>query len=298
MVLDNSINGTFLHRREFMEYHGDRFEDASLVIYNEDFPVAILPAEKEENSIFSHRGLTYAGWILIDGLGLKDIQGIIKHTKAFYQNQGIERLEIRMVPDFFAKESQKDLKLAVQICGGESVFTAVHHCTSLPYRVTDRGKKWGRKKAIEKGLEIRASSDLKSFWEKILVPNLEKQHGVKPAHSLQEIQYLKSVFPDHIRFFAVFSGDEMLGGALIFSTDTSAHLQYTAALPLGKKQRCLDYLLSHLIEEEFSDKSFFNMGVSHIPETGQTNCGLVKWKESFGGKSKSVNTLKLQISKK
>ncbi|MFC0263478.1 hypothetical protein [Fontibacter flavus] len=297
MVLDNSINGTFLHRREFIEYHGDRFEDASLVIYHEDIPVAIFPAEKEGNSIFSHRGLTYAGWILIDGLSLKDIQEVIENTQAFYQHLGIERLEVRMVPDFFAKESQKDLKIALQNAGGESVFTAVHHCTSLPFGVKDRGKKWGRKKAIANGLEIRASSDLKSFWEEILVPNLEKRHGVKPTHSLQEIKYLKSIFPDQILFYAVFSSEKMLGGAVVFSTDTTAHLQYTAALPLGKKQRCLDYLVSHLIEEEFSDKSFFNMGVSHVPETGKINQGLVNWKESFGGNPVAANTFQVIIDR-
>ncbi|MFD2203191.1 hypothetical protein [Shivajiella indica] len=284
LVLDNSINGTFLHRREFIEYHGDRFEDASLVIYHEDVPVAIFPAEREGNTVFSHRGLTYAGWLMLDGLRLKDIQEIIENTQAFYQNLGIERLEVRMVPDFFAKESQKELKIAIQNTGGKSVFTAVHHCTSLPFRVKDRGKKWGRKKAIANGIEIRESSDLKSFWEEILVPNLEKRHGVKPTHSLQEIEYLKSIFPDQILFYAVFSGEKMLGGALVFSTDTTAHLQYTAALPLGKKLRCLDYLMSHLIEEEFSHKSFFNMGVSHFPVTGMINQGLVNWKESFGGK--------------
>ena len=27
MVVDQSRNGTFLHRRDYMDYHADRFED-------------------------------------------------------------------------------------------------------------------------------------------------------------------------------------------------------------------------------------------------------------------------------
>jgi len=168
------------------------------------------------------------------------------------------------------------------------VFTAIHHCTSLPYRVTDRGKKWGRKKAKEYGLEIKEYSDLEVFWKDILIPNLEKLHDVKPTHSLQEIRYLKSLFPNQILFYAVFTGNIILGGAVVFLTETTAQLQYIAALPLGKKLRCLDYLVSYLIEYRFSDKSYFNMGVSHFPKTGEINKGLVKWKESLGGRPINV----------
>lgn len=296
-VLDNSINGTFLHRREFIEYHGDRFEDASLVIYHEDVPVAIFPAEKEGNSIFSHRGLTYAGWILIDGLRLKDIQEIIEITQAFYQHLGIERLEVRMVPDFFAKESQKDLKIAIQNGGGESVFTSVHHCIGLPFKIKNKGKKWGKNKAIKAGLKIEVSNDFSSFWEDILIHNLWERHRVSPTHSLLEMKYLAKTFSDNIKLFTVKHEEVLLAGAVVFKTATTAHLQYVAANQTGRKSKALDYLMSFLIEEEFSHKFFLNMGVSHVPETGKINQGLVNWKESFGGSPVAVNTFQVIIGR-
>jgi hypothetical protein len=31
--IEHAANGTFLQRRSFMKYHGDRFEDASLMVW-------------------------------------------------------------------------------------------------------------------------------------------------------------------------------------------------------------------------------------------------------------------------
>ncbi len=40
----NSRNGTFLHLRDYMDYHSDRFADFSLVAHDGDKVVAVLPA--------------------------------------------------------------------------------------------------------------------------------------------------------------------------------------------------------------------------------------------------------------
>ena len=62
----NAKNATFLFHRDFMEYHSDRFEDNSLLIFDEkEKLVAIFPANRIGNELFSHQGLTY-GEIVID----------------------------------------------------------------------------------------------------------------------------------------------------------------------------------------------------------------------------------------
>lgn len=44
-VMNHSVNGTFLQTRRFLEYHRNRFEDVSLVIYKgNDTVVAVIPA--------------------------------------------------------------------------------------------------------------------------------------------------------------------------------------------------------------------------------------------------------------
>lgn len=276
-----------------MEYHGDRFMDASLILYREELPVAIFPAEQEGSTVYSHRGLTYAGWIFVKGLGRQIVEDLIIETLEYYQDENLTQVEVRMVPDFFARGSQDYLHAALIRLGAKQITTVAHHCTPLPYNVSDRGKRWGKRQAEKYGLELNPSSDLKSFWEKILIPNLQERHQVLPTHSLDEIGKLRLRFPSHLHFFAVTQKAKMLGGTLVFETDTTAHLQYVAASSLGKSLRCLDLLVTWLIEEVFSEKAYFNMGVSHVPATGEINHGLVQWKESFGGKPVEVATYRL-----
>lgn len=52
----NSKNGTFLFDRNYMDYHSDRFEDYSLMIYRKG----------NFTHYYSHQGLTYGGLIMSD----------------------------------------------------------------------------------------------------------------------------------------------------------------------------------------------------------------------------------------
>ena len=59
-----SKNGTFLFDREFMDYHADRFTDFSLMVYQNEKLIAILPANIKNRVVYSHQGLSYGGLIL------------------------------------------------------------------------------------------------------------------------------------------------------------------------------------------------------------------------------------------
>jgi len=60
-----SKNGSFLFYRDYMEYHSDRFLDSSLLFFEDDVLIAVMPANTAENILYSHRGLTYGGLYLI-----------------------------------------------------------------------------------------------------------------------------------------------------------------------------------------------------------------------------------------
>ena len=70
-VMQESGNGTFLQTRNFLNYHpAGRFEDASLVVYNEHGGLgAVVPGavqqRKDGRKVFrSHPGSTYGGLVL------------------------------------------------------------------------------------------------------------------------------------------------------------------------------------------------------------------------------------------
>ena len=61
--ISTAKNATFLFHRDFMEYHSDRFQDYSLLVFDEKKLVAVLPANRVENTVYSHQGLTYGGLV-------------------------------------------------------------------------------------------------------------------------------------------------------------------------------------------------------------------------------------------
>ncbi|MGA9639546.1 MAG: FemAB family protein, partial [Flavobacterium sp.] len=44
--ISQAKNATFLFHRDFMEYHQDRFEDYSLMVFDNEKLVAVLPANR------------------------------------------------------------------------------------------------------------------------------------------------------------------------------------------------------------------------------------------------------------
>ena len=42
--IERSKNGTFMLSRKFISYHGDRFQDSSLLIYKGEKLIAVFPA--------------------------------------------------------------------------------------------------------------------------------------------------------------------------------------------------------------------------------------------------------------
>lgn len=63
-AVDNARNGTFLFRRDYLEYHADRFPDCSYLFTQKGKVLALLPAHRREAMLCSHQGLTYGGLVL------------------------------------------------------------------------------------------------------------------------------------------------------------------------------------------------------------------------------------------
>src|SRR5439155_7437301 len=53
----------FFFQRDYVEYHADRFADASLLVYEGGRVLAALPANRAEDAVVSHGGLTFGGFV-------------------------------------------------------------------------------------------------------------------------------------------------------------------------------------------------------------------------------------------
>ena len=107
-----SRNGTFLFLRDYMDYHADRFRDCSLVARNgKGKIVALLPANADGETLKSHAGLTFGGWIGgyrdFDVISLLNIQ---QEADSFLTAQGFRKLLYKPVPYIYSNgPSQEDL---------------------------------------------------------------------------------------------------------------------------------------------------------------------------------------------
>ncbi|SMD46082.1 hypothetical protein SAMN00777080_4761 [Aquiflexum balticum DSM 16537] len=283
-VVANSVNGTFIHKRDFMEYHGDRFQECSLIFFLDEQAVAIFPAEKSSGKVFSYRGLTYAGWIMTERIQGELLSQMIGDTLQYFKINGFQSLEIRSVPDFFCLGSQVELTRVLNQSKPQLVHTGIFYATPLPFQVSDRGRKWGRKKALSQDLKVIESLDFDGFWTKVLEPHLLEKFKNKPVHSLNEISFLKDCFPENIKLFPVYLNEEMIAGTVLFIHAQVVHTQYIATNAKGRELRALDLLFDVILNRYNRDKSYLSLGTSLDARTGKSIAGLVQWKESLGAK--------------
>ena len=148
----------------------------------------------------------------------------------------------------------------------------------------------GVKKANKLGLKIDESTDFKAFWDEVLIPNLEARHEAKPVHTAEEISNLQQAFPDNIRLYLVYDKKRLVGGAVIFESKTTAHVQYIAAGPDRQQLGTLDYLFDCLINWEFDGLEYFDFGISTVSGGKELNGGLLYWKECFGARTTANKT--------
>lgn len=288
-----SRNATFLFNRAFMDYHKDRFVDASLLLYDErERLLALFPASLhlDEKEVRSHGGLTYGGFLLGKRAHTVDIGELLPAVIHHYSDLHIETLRIRPIPHIYHTcPSEEELYWFFRFgakLDSRAASTVINLRSPLHFSST---RKHHRNKLEKSGLEIRMDASLRAFWN-LLEVTLVERHGVKPVHTFEEIETLTERFPDNIRLVTAHTHDgEMLCGTLLFLTQRVAHSQYIAASPLGRTLSALDFLFVTLIEDIRANgiggftPDFFDFGISTESHGRVLNEGLIAQKELFGG---------------
>ena len=276
-------NATFLFHRNFMEYHFERFEDFSLLVFEGEKLVAVLPANKVGTVVSSHQGLTYGGLVYSDKSNQASIISIFKTVLTFLYENKFEKLVLKTTPSIYHKKPAEELLYALFLVEAKLTRRDTLSVIELAKEFSfSKIRKRGIQKAINLGLVIQEETEFDSFWNKILIPNLAERHNVKPVHSLEEITQLKKDFPINIRQFNVYYQGEIVAGTTIFETDIVAHCQYISKFEKGENLGSLDFLYDYLIRKKFAKKQFFDFGVSNENLGKKLNEGLSYWKESFG----------------
>lgn len=276
-------NATFLFHRDFMEYHADRFEDFSLLVFEGENLVSVIPANRVGHTIFSHQGLTYGGFVFIDDLVTFEIDLIIAEVILYLKENQFKEFSIKDIVSIYLKERKIETQQSLVKNGAELVETKMNLAIDFNsnFKISkSKLKHYNRIQSI--GLSIRNEENLTDFWNKVLCPRLEQKFNVKPVHSLKEIIGLKNKFPENIYQYSVYKDEEILAGITVFKTNTVIKSQYGATTEKGEKYRALDYLYITLIDKYKSQLDFFDMGTVNDDSELGYNFGLLNQKKELG----------------
>ena len=286
-----SKNGTFLFERQFMDYHADRFTDCSLMFYRDNALYALLPANVKGDVLTSHGGLTYGGLVMSSRCSAKGVQEVFAAMNTYLADQGVRRVVYKAIPWIYHQlPAEEDLYALTSISHATLIIRDISSAVigDRPVKFSE-SRKSGLRKALRMGLTVRESEDFATFWQ-ILNANLTAKYGVRPVHSVSELELLHGHFPQGIRLYMVYDGETPLGGTLLFLTPQVLHTQYISATAEGKAHGAIDLLFNHLINEVYTDYRYIDFGKSTVSDSADLNEQLIFQKEGFGARAVCYDT--------
>jgi len=292
-----SRNATFLHQRGYMDYHSDRFADCSLLALRDGKPCALLPANVDGDTLWSHRGLTYGGWLVpLKHFDATVMVETMDAAVAWLRSSGIKRLVYKPVPHIYHSYPCEEDLYAIFRHGASliesNISTTIDLSCPLPL---DRGNKSGANAARRAGIQVGLSDDWSRYWQ-LLSSLLDNRYGTRPVHSLDEIMLLHSRFPDNIRLYTSTLDGELLAGVVMYLSGPVAHCQYISASPHGKDAKALTLLFDHLIGQcAAMGFRYLDFGISNEDHGRYLNEGLVRQKSRLGGRGIVYNTFEINL---
>lgn len=314
----DSRNATFLFQRNYMDYHSARFEDCSWIALKKGKIAALLPANivrgEDGHELHSHQGLTCGGWLLpkshIDG---EDLLNIFLLAIGKWKEMGIRELFYKPVPVIYPLLPSQEDEYALFRLGAERIETNLGMAVNLQLPLNYN--KLRRRTLVKAGklpIRIEEAVDLEPFM-KMLVECLSERHGATPVHSLEELEMLRTRFPDKIRVFTVSlhrdsssfndGGEEsscgtdsgIEAGVCVFESEGTVKAQYIATTHCGRELNLLTPLFDWLLQTRYSDRQYFDFGTSNEEHGLVLNAGLLRQKASYGATGYSAHRYRLKL---
>lgn len=288
-------NSLFMHDRNFMEYHADRFEDHSLLFYDDDELLALLPANKCGDELISHGGLTYGGFITNAKMKQYKMLECFDVLKEYMTKNGFSSFVYKIIPYcYYTNSAQEDL-YALFINDAQILKIEPSSVIDFRYPIKmPKGRKAQISRAKREGVVIELSEDFDNFIE-LENSVLAEHHNTKAVHTGFELKLLYSRFPTNIELYSANYQGKMIAGAVVFVYNNVVHTQYLAANDIAREIGALDLCISEIISKYSTSKQFLDFGISTENGGRVLNNGLISQKEGFGARTLVYQTWKMKV---
>ena len=294
-VMQESVNGTFLQTRQFLNYHpADRFTDASFALEKSGTIVAYFPGVAKEQTFVSHAGTTFGGPIIAKSFysGSRLLE-IMKEADQ-YLAERFTNIRFKITPAIFAEESPDLLEYTLEHMG-YTRHTELSSYSALlkdadPLENCDKECRRIFKKSEIADIRfgnVEKAEDFETFYRFLEIS--KSKHNVHPVHTLQELYDLKNNrVPDHIRFRGIWDRDTLVAAMMLFLFENTRtiHAQYIAPNPDYEKfQPTIALYVRVMREAALEGFQKISWGISTENGGEYLNESLHRFKESLGAKA-------------
>jgi hypothetical protein len=295
-------NGTLLHTRHYLGYHGSRFDDESLLLLTARGElVAVLPAARDPQraqTVVTHPGITFGGLVYdrrLRGTGLLEA---LQLAAATYADRRFDRFDYRPVPPFFRRRYGDEDSYALFRLGARRYRCHLSAIVDLARRPAVSGKKRNmQQKAVRAGVQLESGMQhLDRFWP-VLSAQLDERYAAAPVHTVEEIHDLVARFSDDIGLTVATIDGEIVAGALTYRFDAGVvHTQYLASTDAGRSAAALDLLCTALIDTATeAGARYFSFGASTEDGGAVLNDPLYRFKHAFGADGAVLDGYELDL---
>ncbi len=300
----DSNNGTIFHLQRFLTYHGpDKFQFHHIMVMEDDKIVAVLPGRLKDGIFESPIGASYGG-IVTGDIKFSQAMDIVSCLLDYARTRQYREIVLTPAPYIYERNPDQSLEYAMLWQGFNykthyiSSAISLKTSTETIERFQRTVRNYIRKSLRDDEVHVEINDDYAGFYP-IILHNLSR-HNVRPTHSLEELLYLKKLFPESIKLFMVYKKKTPVGGSLMFFTNSQValcfyNMMYYEYAGLHPIHRVLYEVVEYSTRNGYK---YVDIGVSQDTSALNPmtpNDSLIAYKETFDAKAVMRNTFAIKL---
>ncbi|MEM8935078.1 MAG: GNAT family N-acetyltransferase [Pseudomonadota bacterium] len=291
-LLQKAARRNILTRRDFLDYHGDRLEDFSLVFRDGPggpmqglLPGAIHP--QDPSRVTCHGGSSLGGMIFKKPASPQQTADAFQAAALVWREHGVASLSYKTTPSFFdTQPDETDIAIVSQCASttAKKLWQAID--TQKPLNFSS-GLDREARSASKKGFTAQWSveGDALDAMYKMVRENLADRHEAEPLHSLAEVKTLHHTLGPASVVLLVRDANNAPAAAawMLRYAEDAWHPQYIASTPVGRRSNAVKLLLMTALERCRDEKvRWLSLGTSSGDGAFGVDDTLFQFKRRFG----------------